>query len=136
MGRVPREGKSERVCLPGRGLWPQRPILSESETMHDEGLLLRCLDSLAAMGERGIRDKNVFGMRGLMRGKSMFAAVGESSMIVKVPAHDYQQAVTRPGVRPFTPGGQKLGTWVEISDDAIADDPDLRDWLATGLRAL
>jgi hypothetical protein len=104
--------------------------------MHDEGLLQRCLDGLAAMGERGIRDKNVFGMRGLMRGKSMFAAVGEASMIVKVPAPDYRQALSRPGVQPFTPGGQKLGTWVEISEDAIADDPDLRDWLATGLRAL
>ncbi len=113
-----------------------RPSFSESEAMHDEGLLQRCLDGLAAMGERGIRDKNVFGMRGLMRGKSMFAAVGEASMIVKVPAPDYRQALSRPGVQPFTPGGQKLGTWVEISEDAIADDPDLRDWLATGLRAL
>ena len=104
--------------------------------MHDEGLLQRCHDCLDALGERGIRDKNVFGMRGLMRGKSMFAAVGEDSIIVKVPAADYAAALTRPGVQPFAPGGQKLGTWVEISEDAIADDPDLRDWLSTGLRAL
>lgn len=104
--------------------------------MFDEGLLQRCLDGLAAMGERGIRDKNVFGMRGLMRGKSMFAAVGEDSMIVKVRTADYPEALRKPGVRPFTPGGQKLGTWVEIPQDAVADDPDLRDWLATGLRAL
>lgn len=104
--------------------------------MHDEGLLQRCHDCLGALGERGIRDKNVFGMRGLMRGKSMFAAVGEDSIIVKVPAADYAAALTRPGVQPFAPGGQKLGTWVEISEDAIADDPDLRDWLSTGLRAL
>lgn len=104
--------------------------------MHDEGLLQRCHDALIAMGERGIRDKNVFGMRGLMRGKSMFAAVGEASIIVKIPAHEYQRVLKQPGVRPFTPGGQKLGTWVAIDDATVADDPDLRDWLALGLRAL
>lgn len=104
--------------------------------MHDEGLLQRCHDCLAGIGERGIRDKNVFGMRGLMRGKSMFAAVGEESIIVKIPQPEYQEALKKPGVKPFSPGGQKLGNWVEIEDAAIADDPDLRDWLATGLRAL
>ena len=104
--------------------------------MHDQGLLQRCLDSLSGLGERGIRDKNVFGMRGLMRGKSMFAAVGEESIVVKVPTAEYEHALAQAGVRPFAPGGQKLGTWVEISEDVIADDPDLRDWLAIGLRAL
>ncbi|HET9440157.1 MAG TPA: TfoX/Sxy family protein [Longimicrobiales bacterium] len=104
--------------------------------MHDEGLLQRCLDSLNGMGQRGIRDKNVFGMRGLMLGKSMFAAVGEDSIIVKLPAGEYEQALERDGVKPFQPGGQKLGTWVEIAEDVIADDPELRLWLATGLRAL
>src|SRR5688500_11596202 len=104
--------------------------------MHDEGLLQRCLDAVAALGERGIRDKNVFGMRGLMRGKSMFAAVSETGIIVKVPANEYAGAITQAGVKPFTPGGQKLGSWVEIDGAAVADDPDLRDWLATGLRAL
>lgn len=104
--------------------------------MHDEGLLQRCLDSLSAMAQPGIRDKNVFGMRGLMRGKQMFAAVGESSIIVKLRKEELPAALKQPGVVPFTPGGQKLGTWVEISDDVIADDPDLRDWLAAGLRAI
>ena len=104
--------------------------------MHDEGLLQRCFDCLEALGERAVRDKNVFGMRGLMRGKSMFAAVGEQSIIVKVPPAEYARALQREGVKPFAPGGQKLGTWIEIDDAAIADDPDLRDWLATGLRAL
>lgn len=104
--------------------------------MHDEGLLQRCLDCLGGLGERGIRDKNVFGMRGLMRGKLMFAAVGDAGIIVKVPAAEYDVALQQPGIRPFTPGGQKLGTWVEISEDAIADDPDLRSWLTVGLRAV
>jgi TfoX/Sxy family transcriptional regulator of competence genes len=104
--------------------------------MHDEGLLQRCLDCLNGLGERGVRDKNVFGMRGLLRGKTMFAAVGEAGIIVKLTSAEYDVALQQPGIRPFTPGGQKLGTWVEIDEDAIADDPDLRDWLAAGLRAI
>ncbi len=51
-------------------------------------------------------------------------------------AQEYEAAITLEGVRPFQPGGQKLGTWVEIGQDVIADDPELRTWLATGLRAL
>jgi TfoX/Sxy family transcriptional regulator of competence genes len=103
---------------------------------YDEGLLERCRDALDALGIGSVRDKNVFGMRGLMRGKQMFAAVGESGIIVKVTAANYQSALKKSGVRPFAPGGDRLGTWVEVDDEVIADDPELRDWLQTGLRAL
>jgi hypothetical protein len=104
--------------------------------MHDEGLLERCRDSLAAMAVSGVRDKNVFGMRGLMLGRQMFAAVGEDSMIVKLRRDEFDAAIAAPGIRPFMPGGQKLGTWVEIQDHVVADDAELREWLAAGLRAL
>jgi len=103
---------------------------------YDAGLLERCRDALDALGISGVRDKNVFGMRGLMRGKQMFAAVGERGIIVKVVAADYPKMLKREGVRPFAPGGDRLGTWVEVDDEIIADDPELRDWLQTGLRAL
>ena len=36
------------------------------------------------MGITDVSHKNVFGMRGLMRGKKMFAAVGEEEIIVKL----------------------------------------------------
>ena len=104
--------------------------------MHDEGLLQRCLDCLHSMSISGIRDKNVFGMRGLMRGKQMFAAVGESSIIVKLTRTEIDAALAQPGVVRFTPGDQPLGMWVEINEAVIADDPELRDWLAAGLRAI
>ena len=83
-----------------------------------------------------MRDKNVFGMRGLMSGKQMFAAVGESSIIVKMTKAEFERALGQPGVVRFTPGGQSLGTWVEVSEDVIADDPELREWLDAGLRGI
>lgn len=104
--------------------------------MYDEGLLQRCLDCLAAMTVDSVRDKNVFGMRGLLRGKQMFAAVGATSIIVKLTRSEFETALRQAGVVQFTPMGQPLGTWVEISDDVIADDPELREWLAAGLRGI
>lgn len=103
---------------------------------YDAGLLQRCLDTLESAGIRQVRSKNVFGMRGLMFGEKMFAAVGESSMIVKLRRDELAPATAQSGIRPFTPGGSALGTWVEIDSDVVADDPELRDWLEAGLRAL
>lgn len=103
---------------------------------YDRGLLARCLDVLRALGAGPIRNKNVFGMRGLLRGSTMFAAVGDTSMIVKLRAAEYADALVQEGARPFTPMGQKLGYWVELELDAIADDPQLRHWLEAGLRTV
>ena len=103
---------------------------------YDDGLLERCLDALGALGAGPIRHKNVFGMRGLLRGDRMFAAVGEDGIIVRLGEAELRAALKRRAVRPFTPGGTKLGTWVEIDAEVIADDPDLREWLAAGLRSL
>jgi TfoX/Sxy family transcriptional regulator of competence genes len=104
---------------------------------YDEALLQRCLDRLDELGAAGpFRHKNVFGMRGLLRGRRMFAAVGEGSIIVRlVPGH-VARAVRRRGVRRFMPGGERLGSWVEVDEALIADDPELRSWLEAGLRSL
>jgi TfoX/Sxy family transcriptional regulator of competence genes len=103
---------------------------------YDEGLLARCLDLLPSLGAAPVRHRNVFGMRGLLRGNTMFAAVGAESMIVKLRPQEYEAALTQHGVSAFSPGGQKLGTWVELADDVVADDPELRDWLEAALRAI
>ena len=104
--------------------------------MYDEGLLQRCLDALDSLNAGPVRDKNVFGMRGLMRGARMFAAVGEDEIIVKMTPGAYASALAQEGVTPFAPGGDRLGNWVQVPGDLVADDPELRDWLAAGLRGL
>lgn len=103
---------------------------------YDEGLLARCLDVLRTGKVGAVRHKNVFGMRGLLRNHTMFAAVGEAGMIVKLLPAEYDRALIRPGVTPFAPGGQKLGTWVELPFEEVADDPELREWLEAALRAI
>lgn len=103
---------------------------------YDEGLLERCLDALRVLGPGAIRHKNVFSMRGLMRGSKMFAAVGEDRIIVRIRPDELHAALERAGVRPFAPGDTPLGTWVEVDADVVAEDPELRDWLEAGLRSL
>ena len=102
----------------------------------DAGLLARCLDALDAAGVRPVRHKSVFGMRGLLIGKRMFAAVGGDGLIVRLRPEAVAGALARPGVTRFMPGGESLGTWVALRDDVVADDPELREWLEAGVHSL
>ena len=47
---------------------------------YDHGLAARMADTLAALGQRGIRQKNVFGGRGFLVGKSTFAIAWEDGL--------------------------------------------------------
>jgi TfoX/Sxy family transcriptional regulator of competence genes len=104
---------------------------------YDHGLAARMADTLAALGERGIRQKNVFGGRGFLVGKSTFAIAWDDGLIVKCSPVEYSRVLAEPGVTPFAPDGEKpMSTWVVVASDAVADDPELADWLKRGLRAV
>ena len=101
------------------------------------GLVARVADALLALGERGVRQKNVFGGRGFLAGTSTFAIVWNESLIVKTAASEYAALRSEPGVSPFAPAGEKpMSTWLVVEADAIADDPQLTEWLSRALRAL
>jgi hypothetical protein len=104
---------------------------------YDRGLVARIEDGLAQIGERGIRQKNIFGGRGFMDGKSAFVIAWDSDLIVKTAPADYGQYLTERGVTAFAPGGEKpMSTWVVVVSDTIADDPELVEWLRRGLRGV
>ena len=51
---------------------------------YDHGLVERIADALNGMGERGIRQKNVFGGRGFLLGRSTFAiAWGDGQTLLR-----------------------------------------------------
>lgn len=104
---------------------------------YDHGLAARMADCLSAIGERRIRQRNVFGGRGFLVGKVTFAIAWDDGIIVKAPRAEYQAALKEPGVTPFAPGGEKpMSTWVVVASEAIANDPELIEWLRRGLRAV
>ncbi|MEP6781375.1 MAG: TfoX/Sxy family protein, partial [Gemmatimonadaceae bacterium] len=83
------------------------------------------------------RQKNVFSGRGFLRGKSTFVIVWNESLLVKTPKIEYKQLLEQRGIKPFAPGGESpMGTWVEVSSEVIADDPELVEWVQRGLRGL
>jgi TfoX/Sxy family transcriptional regulator of competence genes len=103
----------------------------------DQGLVARVADALASIGERAVRQKNVFGGRGFLVGKSTFAIVWNESLIVKTAASEYAGLRKEPGVTPFAPGGDNpMSTWLVVEADVIADDPDLMEWLRRALRGI
>jgi TfoX/Sxy family transcriptional regulator of competence genes len=103
----------------------------------DPGLVSRVSDALASLGERAARQKNVFGGRGFLLGKSTFAIVWDDSLIVKTARAEYEALRAEPGVSPFAPDGEKpMSTWLVVAAEAIADDPELAEWLRRGLRGV
>ena len=104
---------------------------------YDSGLVERVADTLGQIGERGFRQKNVFGGRGFMARKSTFVIVWEDGLLVKTPADEYPALLERPGIEPFAPGGEApMGTWLVVPADAVADDPDLTEWVRRGLKGI
>lgn len=104
---------------------------------YDRGLAERVADVLGRMGERGVRQKNVFGGRGFLTGKSAFVIVWDDGLIVKCPPDEYDAALRSPHVEAFAPGGERpMSTWVVVAGDVVADEPELEDWLRRGMRAV
>jgi TfoX/Sxy family transcriptional regulator of competence genes len=104
---------------------------------YDAGLVARVEDVLAGLGERSVRQRNVFGGRGFLSARSTFAIVFGEELIVKLPRADYDRCLAMPGVRPFAPGDDRpMTTWVVVSADAVAEDPELGDWLRLGLAGI
>lgn len=104
---------------------------------YDAGLVERVADALPALGARGARQKNVFGGRGFLLGKSTFVIVWGEGLLVKAPPAEYAEALATTGVTPFKPdGGRPMSTWVVVPADAVADDPELAAWVGRGLRAV
>jgi hypothetical protein len=104
---------------------------------YDAGLAERVRDTLHRLGERGVREKNVFGGRGFLFGKKTFLVVMDDGLLIKSAPDEYGPALRRRGVEAFAPDGEKpMSTWLVIAPDAIADDPELSEWVAAAVRGV
>jgi hypothetical protein len=104
---------------------------------YDSGLAERVRDTLHRLGERGVREKNVFGGRGFLFGKKTFLVVMDDSLLIKSTPDEYRKALRRRGVEAFAPDGEKpMSTWLVIAPEVIADDLELGDWVAAVVRGI
>ena len=104
---------------------------------YDSGLVARVADLLPRARGARARHKKRFGGRGVMLGRSAAVIAWQDALLVKVPRDAYDEMLARPGIEPFRPGGEgAMGTWLVVPPDAIADDPELVEWLELGVRAV
>ncbi|MGQ0648011.1 MAG: TfoX/Sxy family protein [Gemmatimonadaceae bacterium] len=104
---------------------------------YDSGLAERMRDILPRLGGQTIREKNVFGGRGFMLGKSAFLIVWDLGLIVKLATDEYRSALGMRGVSPFAPMGETpMSTWVVVDAAEVADDPELLEWAERGVRGV
>ena len=104
---------------------------------YDRGLVARVADALEQIGEAGARQRGVFGGRGFLRGSRTFVIVWEDGLLVRLSPAEAAIALKEPGVSPFAPDGERPSrSWVIVGADAIADDPELVEWVRRALRCL
>ena len=104
---------------------------------YDAGLVERVADTLEQIGERSVRQKNVFGGRGFLLGKSTFVIVWGEGLLVKTPPDEYPRLLKQKGITPFAPGGESpMSTWLVVPAEAVADDPELIEWVRRGLKGI
>lgn len=101
---------------------------------YDAGLVARVADALARLGVWGVRQRNVFGGRGFLLRSRAFVIVWDGDILVKLPPDDATRALGEPGVTAFRPRAEAASrTWVVVTADAIAEEPDLVAWLRRSL---
>jgi TfoX/Sxy family transcriptional regulator of competence genes len=98
---------------------------------YDEQLMLRVRDRLRAMDE--VVELKMFGGWGVTVNGNMAVGVMERDLIVRVGPEAFDEALTRPGVRPFDFTGRSMTGWVFVAGDAVANGRSLSAWVARGV---
>jgi TfoX/Sxy family transcriptional regulator of competence genes len=94
---------------------------------YDHTLAERIRERLA--GRTGVTEKAMFGGLAFLSGGNMTVGVHGDDLIVRVHPDATQDALTRPGARPFALTGREMRGWLLVAGEQL-DDPVLDGWLA------
>jgi TfoX/Sxy family transcriptional regulator of competence genes len=97
----------------------------------DEGLAERIRAELE--GEDGVQEKKMFGGIAFLLHGNMAAGVIKDEMCVRVEPADFDDLLAQPGARIFDFSGRPMKGWLMLDQDALAEDADLRAWIARGV---
>ena len=99
---------------------------------YDEGLAARIADQLE--GEPGLVEKKMFGgLAFLVEGHMCVGIVGDELM-VRVGPEAYEEALAEEGARPMDFTGKPMRGLVYVAAEAVAEEPQLAEWIGRGLR--
>ena len=79
-----------------------------------------------------LTEKRMFGGLGFMLGGHLALCVLGEDLIVRVDPEEYADCLAEPGARAFDYTGKKMGGWVVVAGDVLADDDVLADWVERG----
>jgi TfoX/Sxy family transcriptional regulator of competence genes len=85
-------------------------------------------------GERGVEEKRMFGgLAFLVNGNMSVAASGRGGLMVRVPAEDTEDLVTREHVEPMVMSGRETRGWVRVAAEGVRTKRQLQSWVTRGV---
>lgn len=99
---------------------------------YDEGLAERIREALGPV--RNIGERKMFGGLAFMHDGHMFVGIVGETLMARVGAEDYAQALARPHVRPMDFTGRPMKGYVFVDPPGFEKDADLNAWVERGLR--
>ncbi len=81
----------------------------------------------------GVVEKKMFGGVGFLLNGNMLVGVWKTSLIVRVGAEQYDEALAEEHVRLFDITGREMRGWVLVEADGVESDAQLRAWIDRAL---
>jgi TfoX/Sxy family transcriptional regulator of competence genes len=97
----------------------------------DEMLAIRLRAALGPLPN--LEEKKMFGGVGFLLNGNMACGVHKDDLIVRVGAAGYEQALSRPHVRPFDMTGKPMAGWIMVEPQGFETESDLQSWVEQGL---
>ena len=88
----------------------------------------------ASLGDaHAVTELSMFGGWGVTVHGNMAVGVMNDDLIVRVGPDSYEDALARPGVRPFDFTGRSMTGWVYVEGGAVANGRALNRWVRSGV---
>ena len=84
-------------------------------------------------GRPGVEEKKMFGGVSFMVDGQMCCGVLKDDLVLRIKNEQFDEAVTRPHVRPFDFTGRPMVGMVYVASAGLPDDKALRQWVDRGL---
>jgi TfoX N-terminal domain len=107
-----------------------RPARDHGSMAYDEALARRVRDALA--DAPGLAEKTMFGGVAFMLDGNMAVGVRGDDLMVRVGAAGAAGALALPHARQSLMGERTMKGWILVAPAGVADDADLRAWIARG----
>jgi len=99
---------------------------------YDRELAERVRELIAA--ERGVDEKPMFGgLAFLLDGHMAVCVSGNGGLMVRVPAEDTEELLTRDHVAPMIMAGRQTRGWVRVAAEGVTHTRALRSWVDRGV---